>query len=243
MTNDSGGRKALDAAKRMLKEKGYYIVLFLCIAAVGISGYVFIRTAISAHKGGVTLAPDAGAQSTLDVPLTARDDDDRASASASSSTADTDTADAAVTTMTDAEVGQIAADTVIRPVAGETIAAYSMDALAYNETLRDWRVHCGVDIAAQPGAQVLAAKAGTVSAVYDDEFYGTTVELTHAGGYRTVYSNLTPTALVDVGSSVAAGAVLGAVGDTAVAECASAPHLHFAVLLGSEYVDPEAFLS
>ena len=242
MTNDSGGRKALDAAKRMLKEKGYYIVLFLCIAAVGISGYVFIRTAISAHRGGdVTLAP--GAQSTLDVPLTAKDDRGEAASSASASASDTDTADAAVTTMTDAEVGQIAADTVIRPVAGETIAAYSMDALAYNETLRDWRVHCGVDIAAQSGAQVLAAKAGTVSAVYDDDFYGTTVELTHAGGYRTVYANLTPTALVDVGSTVAAGAVLGAVGDTAIAECASAPHLHFAVLLGGEYVDPETFLS
>ena len=239
MTNDSGGRKALDAARRMLKEKGYYIVLFLCIAAVGISGYVFIRTAISAHRGGdVTLAPDA--QSTLDVPLTAKDD--RSDASASASSADTDEQDAAVTTMTDAEVGQIAADTVIRPVAGETIAAYSMDALAYNETLADWRVHCGVDIAAQSGAQVLAAKAGTVSAVYDDDLYGTTVELTHAGGYRTVYSNLTQTALVDVGQTVAAGAVLGAVGDTAIAECASAPHLHFAVLHGGEYVDPETFL-
>ena len=242
MTNDSGGRKALDAAKRMLKEKGYYIVLFLCIAAVGISGYVFIRTAISAHRGGsVTLAPDA--QSTLDVPLTAKDDRSEAASSASAPASDADEQDAAVTTMTDAEVGQIAAETVIRPVAGETIAAYSMDALAYNETLRDWRVHCGVDIAAQSGAQVLAAKAGTVSAVYDDDFYGTTVELTHAGGYRTVYANLTPTALVDVGQTVAAGAVLGAVGDTAIAECASAPHLHFAVLLGGEYVDPETFLS
>lgn len=239
MTNEPGSRKALDAAKRMLKEKGYYIVLLLCIVAVGISGYVFIRTAISAHRGGsAALAPDAG--STLDVPLTAREPETGAAADAAAEAGSAQ--DAAVTAMTDAEVSAAAARTVIRPVAGETIAAYSMDALVYNETMADWRVHCGVDIAAQPGAQVLAASAGTVTAVYDDAFYGTTVELAHEDGYRTVYANLTPTALVDAGQTVAAGTVLGAVGDTAIAECAQSPHLHFAVLKNGQYVDPDTFL-
>ena len=239
MTNEPGSRKALDAAKRMLKEKGYYIVLLLCIVAVGISGYVFIRTAISAHRGeGAALEPDAG--STLDVPLTARQPETGAAPDADAEAGSAQ--DAAVTAMTDAEVSAAAARTVIRPVAGETIAAYSMDALVYNETMADWRVHCGVDIAAQPGAQVLAASAGTVTAVYDDAFYGTTVELAHEDGYRTVYANLTPTALVDAGQTVAAGTVLGAVGDTAIAECAQSPHLHFAVLQDEEPIDPQDFL-
>ncbi len=252
MPNNQNGRKPLEAAKKMLKEKGYYIVLFLCIVAVGISGYVFIRTAISASRTpSDTLSTELSAAAdspTLDVPLTAKtpEDDAETTAAADEPAADTASAgqqDTAVTAMTDAEVGQIAAETVIRPLSGATQKAYSMDALVYSETMADWRVHNGIDIAAQAGAQVLAAKAGTVSAVYNDEFYGSTVEITHSGGYRTVYSNLTETALVNVGDTVAAGTVIGAVGDTAIAECADTPHLHFEVWYGIEPTDPEDFLS
>ena len=35
------------AFRKFFQEKGYYIVLFLCILAVGISGYIFIRSALS----------------------------------------------------------------------------------------------------------------------------------------------------------------------------------------------------
>ena len=35
------------AFRKFFQEKGYYIVLFLCILAVGISGYIFVRSAIS----------------------------------------------------------------------------------------------------------------------------------------------------------------------------------------------------
>ena len=33
--------------QKFLREKGYYIVLFLCLAAVGLSGYVFVSGAIA----------------------------------------------------------------------------------------------------------------------------------------------------------------------------------------------------
>ena len=35
------------AFRKFFQEKGYYIVLFLCILAVGISGYIFIKSAVS----------------------------------------------------------------------------------------------------------------------------------------------------------------------------------------------------
>lgn len=249
MPNNQNGRKPLEAARKMLKEKGYYIVLFLCIVAVGISGYVFIRSAVSVSdtNGADSLSTPHASQSdaSLDVPLTApTPEQDEPSGDApdtakpSGSTEEPD----AVTTMTDAEVSQIASQIVVRPLSGSTQKAYSMDALVYSETMADWRVHDGLDIAAVSGEQVLAAKAGTVSAVYNDEFYGSTVEITHADGWRTVYSNLTGTALVTAGQSVVAGTVIGAVGDTAIAECADAPHLHFEVWHGDSLADPETFL-
>ena len=55
------------------------------------------------------------------------------------------------------------------PVEGSAIYGYSMEALSYNQTTRDWRVHDGVDIAAQAGTAVCAAADGTVYAVYSDD--------------------------------------------------------------------------
>lgn len=46
---------------------------------------------------------------------------------------------------------------VVAPLEGEVVAAFSVDQLAYNETLGDWRTHDGVDIAAAEGTSVLAA--------------------------------------------------------------------------------------
>ena len=60
-----------------------------------------------------------------------------------------------------------------------------MDCLSYNETTRDWRVHNGVDIAAEEGTPVMAAADGQVYTVYEDETMGTTVVIRHEDGYTT----------------------------------------------------------
>ena len=131
---------------------------------------------------------------------------------------------------------------IVDPLVGETVAAFSMDALQYSPTMGDWRTHDGVDIAADPGTQVCAASSGTVLDVRDDEWMGTTVVISHDGGYDTVYANLQSTPTVEVGDYVTAGQVIGSVGKTALGESAEPPHLHFAVTKDGEYVDPSEFL-
>ncbi len=55
-----------------------------------------------------------------------------------------------------------------------------MEHLLYSVTLDQYMTHCGVDIEAERGyAAVLAAAAGTVTAVYTDDRYGVSVEITH----------------------------------------------------------------
>lgn len=131
----------------------------------------------------------------------------------------------------------------VRPVSGETVTGFSMDKLLYNETMRDWRTHDGIDIAADAGTAVAAAKAGTVESVAADPIMGTTVVIRHEGKWETVYSSLTDMPEVEAGDEVTAGQVIGYVGDTAASESALGTHLHFTVLNDGTPVDPDTFFS
>jgi murein DD-endopeptidase MepM/ murein hydrolase activator NlpD len=129
------------------------------------------------------------------------------------------------------------------PLTGETIYDYAMDVLSYNETTRDWRVHNGIDIAAEAGTTVCAAADGTVYTTYVDDTMGTTVVIRHQDGYVTTYSSLDSELLVQPGASVTLGQAIGTVGNTAMLENALGDHLHFSVTCYDKPVDPVLFLS
>lgn len=129
------------------------------------------------------------------------------------------------------------------PVNGTTVAEYAMECLSYNQTTRDWRVHDGVDIAAETGTQVSAAAAGEVYTVYDDGEMGTTVVIRHDDGYTTKYSSLSQDVTVSAGDTVQMGEVIGCVGSTALMESALGDHVHFSVTKDDEAVDPVQFLA
>ena len=130
----------------------------------------------------------------------------------------------------------------VSPLAGETIAAFSADALRYNEALADWRTHSGIDIASEAGSPVAAAAAGTVKSVTEDPLLGTTVVLSHSNGYESTYVSLAKEVCVSVGDTVEAGETLGAVAATAAGESGE-PHLHFSVSCHGTLIDPADFIS
>ena len=118
-----------------------------------------------------------------------------------------------------------------------------MDELSYNATTRDWRVHNGVDIAAEAGAQVCAAADGVVYTVYQDETMGMTVVIRHDGDYTTKYASLAEEVSVSPGDEVILGQAIGCVGSSALLESALGDHVHFSVTCGDEAMDPAEFLS
>ena len=132
---------------------------------------------------------------------------------------------------------------VVAPLSGDTVAAFSMDALQYNETLGDWRTHDGIDILAEAGTPVVAASAGTVLAVEEDDLLGVTVTVDHGDGYVTTYASLQPEPPVVAGDTVDAGEALGVVGNTSLSESGLGAHLHFSVTRDGELMDPEAYLA
>ena len=131
------------------------------------------------------------------------------------------------------------------PTAGSIMTKHSHDTPVFSDTLEEWRVHTGIDILADENAEVLAAADGVVSAVYDDPLLGRTVELTHVGSVKTVYSNLTAedASFLSVGDEVSRGDRIGTVGDTSISELAEEPHLHFEVKVGDAAVNPLDYMS
>ena len=225
------------AIRTFFQEKGYYIALALCICAVGISGYVFVSNAISEKNklSEQTLSIATGAVvPEQERPVNAPQPQPQAQTEAQPRQEQTQSAE---------EPAQTRVSSVrVWPVAGPTQMPYSVDALCYNATMRDWRTHEGIDLESPLGTRVKAACAGTVSAVYDDEYLGSCVEITHADGYVTRYCNLAAMPTVSAGDAVDAGDIIGAVGDTALLETGEEPHLHFAVYHNRVAVDPAEFI-
>ena len=133
--------------------------------------------------------------------------------------------------------------TVVAPLNGETVAVFSVDQLAYDATLGDWRTHDGIDIRAAAGTEVVAAAAGTVLSVEKEGLLGATVVIEHPDGHVTTYASLQEDLSVLAGDQVASGQAIGAVGNTSLSEAGLGAHLHFSVQKDGVSVDPEAYLA
>ena len=251
-------------------DKGYYLALAVCAAAVAVSGWLFVRSLRTtddelalpdAVQAAVLPTPEAvpdkdrmdvGGEDRMDAPCPAEPlKPGRTTVPAEAEPSGSGAVDAPVNADAEPPAEARAAQApaagpellVCRPVDGAVVQGYSMDRLAYNATTRDWRTHAGMDIAAPEGSEVRAAAEGTVLAVFTDDLLGRTVTVEHADGWVTHYANLAEEAAVSAGDRVEAGQVLGTVGRTALGEIGSEPHLHFAVYRNNVPQDPEAFLA
>ena len=134
--------------------------------------------------------------------------------------------------------------TFVSPVVGEVTKHHSLEVPVFSNTLNEWRVHTGIDIATNDGAEVFCSADGVVSRVYSDPFLGKTVEVSHEGGITSIYSNLSATDVsVNEGDTVKSGALIGKVGDTSLSELADEAHLHFAIKVNGVSVNPLDYIS
>lgn len=118
---------------------------------------------------------------------------------------------------------------MVWPTAGELTSPFGY---------RWGRLHSGVDIAADAGTPVRAARSGrTVFAGWRGG-YGYTVVLDHGQGYTTLYAHMSDYE-VETGQYVAAGRLIGYVGDTGYSFGA---HLHFEVRQDGQAVNPLHYL-
>lgn len=237
--------------------KGFYIVLLLCAALIATSIWLMTDgSRADVGPGGEEKHADAAYTATgpeehpgelpvmrVDPP---RESTPRTAAPAPASTMSPASEE---TVAREDEPPEEAVQTVslprvdyfIWPVNGALLRPDSTQVLRYDATMADWRTHSGWDIAAPQGERVLCTANGVVSAVYSDDALGTVVEVEHQGGLVSVYANLAE-ATAAAGQTVSVGSVLGTVGRSALYEIAEPSHLHFAIRLDGQAVDPAEWL-
>ena len=208
--------------------KGYYIALILCAAAIGISGYLYYRNTNDNQT-------DLQKQTAEPAAITQNDGVEVVATQPAGQ-------ENVPTAPMQTEPPVATKPAAVWPVDGQTVMEYAVEALAYNQTTRDWRTHDGVDIAAEAGTAVGAAAAGEVYSVYEDETMGMTVVLVHDGGYSTRYCSLSDEVPVSAGDRVEAGQTIGYVGASALLESGIGDHVHFSVSCNGKSVDPVEFL-
>ena len=228
--------------EEFLTGKGFYIVLFLCAAVIGLSAWMMTAgnetmedlndfSLNEPRIETVLVTPDAAAPKieVMAVPEESVEEAEPVMEEAE--------AEEALPVWNEAELSA-----PCWPVEGELERMHDVQNLHYDVTLRDWRTHEGVDILAPLGEVVCAAMSGVVQSVEEDALYGTVVTVDHGDGTQAVYANLASVPAVNPGDFIMAGDVIGAVGATALCEIGQGTHLHFAMYLDGESVDPLDYL-
>ena len=231
-------------AQRKKEKDKVAIALMLAFCVIALTSIFTIKSNIDKINGSNTDVPVSEKTQTQAPDNSGKDKTDKTDSKAAD---DTSNVSAKVPTVDSAgnEGSKASASKFINPVKSDEAYVtneYSMDTLIYSVTLDQYMTHCGMDIEAPEDTQVTAAAPGTVTAIYEDDRFGTSVEITHSDGYITVYSNLSTADLVEVGDVVEAGKVIGGVGTTGLFESLEPAHLHLEMLKDGVYVNPADYI-
>ena len=223
-----GGSASKVAA--FFKRNIYFVLMIVCVLAIGV---IITVAAVTGTEDDPTDTP------TVVVP---GDDDDDADEDKDPPVVDDD--DDNDSDGDDEQKPQPAKTFTLDGILEEyTIdIGYSDAELVFNPTQGHWATHQGVDLVAEAGTAVKCSFDGTVKTVTDDSFHGTTVVISHDGGYETTYKLLDEVSL-KVGDKVAEGDTIGTVSGDALAEMAQGAHLHLELSKDGVLVDPTSYMS
>ncbi len=243
------------------KNAGFYIALAICIVAIGGAAWTTYSSVLDYQTPKEESSDSSSARSEQEAGRTVSGIEyskAESSSEASEKTANTlpessgeessektDVSEVSevsvVTEESSAESSREQSETV-KPLDGKVIKGFSAENPVYSKTMGDWRVHEGIDIAAEDGERVRSYADGIVKEIYNDELFGYTIKIEHTTGIDMLYCGLSPTTIVKVGDSVSAGDYIGAV-FTIPSEIMDETHLHLVAVKDGATVDPQAVLN
>ena len=219
-------RSTSNRLTRFLRRNGVYLALAISLLTVGAVVIAGLTRQLSKSDSDESL----NAQQQVEQKVTG----EKNTRTDMSSTA-TSTQPTGITTTTNE-----APYLYVLPLTNTVQKEFSADGPIYNETMKDWRLHLGVDFAGAEGQAVKAVTRGKVVTVKNDPLWGGVIEIDHGVGVLTRYCGVK--SIVRVGDTVDIGEQIGDL-QTIPCECAQTPHLHLEMLVDGTPIDAVAAIA
>lgn len=203
----------MNSLKNFLKRNLVYVILSLCILAIGLS---VVLVMVGENKSS---SPQAS------VPVVKPGDNQEEQTPSEPEQP------------TDVEI------TFIMPINNVTGITEYCEVPVFNNTLGIYTGHRAVDFFAPEGTEVVAVYGGKVEKVESSLLNGITVTIDHGNGLKTVYNSLADSESVFQGQTVKQGDVIGEVSTSNRQEYKDGAHLHFQVIENGEIIDPSLYLT
>lgn len=210
---------------RFMRRNGVYFALAVSLLAVG----AVVIAGLTQQLANEEPEDSLNAQQQVEQKVTGQKDD--------RTVPSTTTASKPVTTTTTVEE---APHLYLLPLTNTVLKSFSAEGPIYCETMKDWRLHLGVDFAGDIGQTVKAVTKGTVVLVENNPMWGGVVVIDHGVGVVTRYCGVK--ASVRKGDVVEMGEAIGQL-ETIPCECAQAPHLHLEMTVDGAPIDPVAAIA
>lgn len=218
--------------KDLLKDKGFYIALAVCLLAVGVVAAISLSNALPTAEeeppAPTTTAP-------TEAPTTAQPAQNPVTGIADLRTTTTE----APTTTAPTAAPQ-PQDLYVLPLTNEVSKPFSADKPVYSKTMGDFRTHNGVDFVGKDGQAVKAAADGEITAIRQDVLWGDVIEIDHGFGIVTRYCGVSARN-VAVGDTVKVGQEIGVL-SSVPCEAEEGEHLHLEVMSSDKYLDAVAVI-
>ncbi|HBL41540.1 MAG TPA: hypothetical protein DDY98_08305 [Ruminococcaceae bacterium] len=208
---------------------GIYAAALLCVGAIGLGSYAAMRKEFRATEITTQLSLGVPSNETLNVVVP-------------------QTQEVLLTEPTTEEKTTKKADNLpftgsfALPLSTEILKDYSDGEMVHSQTMDDWRVHNGIDFTGKKDSEVRAVQRGKITAIYEDEMWGTVVEIDHENGMTVKYCGFTKSSVLPKGTVVKKGETIGKLGEIPV-ESAEEPHLHIEITVDGKIVDPLAAMN
>ena len=212
-------KKSNGAVASFFRRNLTYIVLFLCILAVGASIALILISENEPLKVEETIANE--------TPIDNTDDNGEKEPEPTGNP----------------EVPTVKTVSFILPVENYTTVCLYTDALAFNQSLNRYSSHKAIDFMGEEGTKVFCVYDGVIKSVENSLLTGVTVTIDHGDGLYTVYNSVLDGENLTVGQSVKQGDVIGVISTTNRQEYKDGAHLHFETIENGVSINPEKYLT
>jgi murein DD-endopeptidase MepM/ murein hydrolase activator NlpD len=237
-------KKNISKVSSFFKREGFYVILFVCLCIIATVAVTITKNNIQSKKEPI--AENKKSNVAVKTPTVADEqsvDYQNALEVKKNTTNDIQAPAPATQTKTIASVAKVFDTKFDKPVDGTLARQYTEDPVYWAST-SSYRPNFGIDIKATVGKSVVAVLDGKVESINQDTEDGVEVIINHQNGLKSVYSNLDPKISVTKDQTVKKGDQIGVVGKSTLRAAYESygDHLHFAILKGSDFVDPAKYI-